>query len=200
MKIRSLLATTALIILPLTSSAQPVVDGVKLIGPGRFAGAIEETATLTVMAIDPTSRIVILKRANGQQLEVTVADVVKNFDHIKVGDNVVSHHTQALILELIKGGSGIRERGESSDAGSAKAGEKPAAYEAKKISFVADVQKVDMKKHVVTLRGVKNTVLLKINDPEQLKLIKKGDQIEGVYAEAVSISVEAAPAKAKAKK
>ena len=200
MKIRSLLATTALIILPLTASAQPVVDGVKLVGPGRFAGAIEETATLTVMAINPTSRIVVLKRANGQQLEVTVADVVKNFDQIKVGDNVVSHHTQALIMELIKGGAGVRERGESSDSGSSKAGEKPAAYEAKKISFVADVQKVDVKKQIVTLRGVNNTVLLRINDPEQLKLIKKGDQIEGVYAEAVSISVEAAPAKANAKK
>ena len=195
MKIRSLIAITALAILPLTASAQPVVEGVKLVAPGKFAGVVEETATLTVMSIDPTSRIVLLKRANGQQLEVTVSAVVKNFDQIKVGDNVISHHTQALVLELIKGGSGVRERGESADAGSANAGEKPGAYEAKKISFVANVQKVDVKKHIVTLRGVKNTVLLKINDPEQLKLIKKGDQIEGIYSEAVSISVEAAPEK-----
>ena len=99
-------------------------------------------------------------------------------------------------MELIKGGNGIRERVESSDSGSAKPGEKPEAYSAKKIAFVADVKKVDKKKQVVTLLGAtNNTVLLKIRDPEQLKLIKKGDQIEGVYAEAVSISVEAAPAK-----
>ena len=57
--------------------------------------------------------------------------------------------------------------------------------------------KVDAKKQVITLRGPERTVKLKIKDPEQIKLIKKGDQVEGVYAEAVALSVEAAPAKAK---
>ena len=196
MKIRNLLALSALAILPLTVGAQSVIDGVKLVGPGRFAGSLEETATLSVTSIDPATRIIGLKRANGEPLEVVAGPEVKNLDQIKVGDNVVSRHTLALVMELIKGGNGIRERVESSDSGSAKPGEKPEAYSAKKIAFVADVKKVDKKKQVVTLLGAtNNTVLLKIRDPEQLKLIKKGDQIEGVYAEAVSISVETAPAK-----
>ena len=196
MKIRNLLALSALAILPLTVGAQSVIDGVKLVGPGRFAGTVEETATLLVTSVDPATRIIGLKRANGEPLEVVAGPEVKNLDQIKVGDNVVSRHTLALVMELIKGGNGIRERVESSDSGSAKPGEKPEAYSAKKIAFVADVKKVDKKKQVVTLLGAtNNTVLLKIRDPEQLKLIKKGDQIEGVYAEAVSISVETAPAK-----
>ena len=196
MKIRNLLALSALAILPLTVGAQSVIDGVKLVGPGRFAGSLEETATLSVTSIDPATRIIGLKRANGEPLEVVAGPEVKNLDQIKVGDNVVSRHTLALVMELIKGGNGIRERVESSDSGSSKPGEKPEAYSAKKIAFVADVKKVDKKKQVVTLLGAtNNTVLLKIRDPEQLKLIKKGDQIEGVYAEAVLISVEAAPAK-----
>ena len=196
MKIRNLLALSAFAILPLTVAAQSVIDGVKLVGPGRFAGTVEETATLLVTSVDPATRIIGLKRANGEPLEVVAGPEVKNLDQIKVGDNVVSRHTLALVMELIKGGNGIRERVESSDSGSAKPGEKPEAYSAKKIAFVADVKKVDKKKQVVTLLGAtNNTVFLKIRDPEQLKLIKKGDQIEGVYAEAVSISVEAAPAK-----
>ena len=196
MKIRNLLALSAFAILPLTVAAQSVINGVKLVGPGRFAGTVEETATLLVTSVDPATRIIGLKRANGEPLEVVAGPEVKNLDQIKVGDNVVSRHTLALVMELIKGGNGIRERVESSDSGSAKPREKPEAYSAKKIAFVADVKKVDKKKQVVTLLGAtNNTVLLKIRDPEQLKLIKKGDQIEGVYAEAVSISVEAAPAK-----
>lgn len=196
MKIRNFLALSAFAILPLTVAAQSVINGVKLVGPGRFAGTVEETATLLVTSVDPATRIIGLKRANGEPLEVVAGPEVKNLDQIKVGDNVVSRHTLALVMELIKGGNGIRERVESSDSGSAKPGEKPEAYSAKKIAFVADVKKVDKKKQVVTLLGAtNNTVLLKIRDPEQLKLIKKGDQIEGVYAEAVLISVEAAPAK-----
>ena len=196
MKIRNLLALSALAILPLTVGAQSVIDGVKLVGPGRFAGSLEETATLSVTSIDPATRIIGLKRANGEPLEIVAGPEIKNFDQIKVGDNVTSRHTLALVMELVKGGNGIRERVESSDSGSSKPGEKPEAYAAKKIAFVANVQKVDKKKQVVTLLGAtNNTVLLKVKDPEQLKLIKKGDQIEGVYAEAVSISVETAPAK-----
>ena len=196
MKIRNLLALSAFAILPLTVAAQSVINGVKLVGPGRFAGTVEETATLLVTSVDPATRIIGLKRANGEPLEIVAGPEVKNLDQIKVGDNVTSRHTLALVMELVKGGNGIRERVESSDSGSAKPGEKPEAYSAKKIAFVADVKKVDKKKQVVTLLGAtNNTVLLKIRDPEQLKLIKKGDQIEGVYAEAVSISVETAPAK-----
>ena len=93
----------------------------------------------------------------------------------KVGDKVVARHTQALVLELKKGGAGIRERGVSTDQGSAQPGEKPAAYEAMKVTFTADVVKVDAKKQVITLRGPERTVKLKIKDPEQIKLIKKGE-------------------------
>ena len=197
MKIRSALATAALVLLPLTASAQqPTADAISLVGPGKFAGVVEAKVTSTVESIDKATRSVVLKRANGELLKVTAGEQVKNFDQIQVGDKVVATHTRALVLELKKGG-GVRERAESSDQGSAKPGEKPASYEAKEVKFVADVQKVDVKKQIVTLRGVEHTVQLKIKDPEQLKLIKKGDQVEGVYAEAVAIAVTAAPAKAK---
>ena len=197
MKLRSVLATAALVLLPLTASAQqPTADAVSLVGPGKFAGVVEAKVTSTVESIDKATRSVVLKNANGELLKVTAGEQVKNFDQIQVGDKVVATHTRALVLELKKSG-GVRERAESSDQGSAKPGEKTAAYAAKEVKFVADVQKVDAKKGVVTLRGVERTVKLKINDPEQLKLIKKGDQVEGVYAEAVAIAVTPAPAKAK---
>jgi Cu/Ag efflux protein CusF len=198
MKIRNALATAALILLPLTASAQqPAAEGLSLVGPGKFAGVVEETLTSTVESIDKASRSVVLKRANGEKLMVVASDQVKNFDQIQVGDKVVARHARALVLELKKGGAGIRERAESSDQGSSKPGEKPAAFEEKEVKFVADVKKVDVKKQIVTLRGVTRTVQLKVKDPEQLKLIKKGDQVEGIYAEAIAFSVVAAPAKAK---
>ena len=198
MKMNRLLATAALVLLPLTATAQqPATEGVSLVGPGKFAGVIEATVTSTVESIDKATRSVVLKRANGELLKISAGEQIKNFDQIQVGDKVVARHTQALVLELKKGGAGVRERAESSDKGSAKPGDKPAGYEANQVNFVADVQKVDLKKQIVTLRGVEHTVQLKVKDPEQIKLIKKGDQVEGVYAEAVAISVVAAPVKTK---
>ena len=47
----------------------------------------------------------------------------------------------------------------------------------------------------MTVKGPKRTVELKVKDPEQLKLIAKGDQIEATFTEAMAISVT--PAKKK---
>ncbi len=65
------------------------------------------------------------------------------------------------------------------------------------VAFIADVQQVDRKKGTVTLRGALRTVTLKIKDPKQLKMISKGDQVEGVFSEAMAVAVVPAGAKAR---
>ena len=52
---------------------------------------------------------------------------------------------------------------------------------------------VNPKTQVVTLRGPQRTVELKVADPEQFKLVAKGDRVEATYTEAMAIVV--APAK-----
>ena len=199
MRIRAALATAALALFPFAVSAQQpaVAEGLTAVAPGKFAGVVEAKVTLVVDSIDKASRSVVLKNAKGETMKVVAGDEVKNFDQIKVGDNVVASYTQGLVMTLKQGGGALRERIDSSEKGSTAAGEKPAGYEVKEVTFVADVQQVDRKNQTVTLRGAVKTVRLKIKDPEQLKLIKKGDQVEGVFAEAVAISVVPAPGKAK---
>ena len=192
------LAIISLLACTLNAAAQPVApssESVTLSAPGKFAGVFEEKAKATVESIDPATRSIILKRANGDTLTLIAGDTLKNFDQIKVGDRVLARHTQALVLEVRKGGAGIRERAVSADQGSAPAGEKPAGYAATRVKFVADVVQVDRKAQIITLRGVERKVRLKVNDPEQLKAVQKGDQVEGTYAEATAISVEPAPRK-----
>ncbi|WP_300452823.1 hypothetical protein [Accumulibacter sp.] len=202
MRLRTFLATAALALAPLAASAQqaPIAEGMTAVAPGKFAGIIEAKVTLVVDSIDKATRSVVLKNDKGELIKIVAGDEVKNFDQIKVGDNVVASYTQGLVMTLKKGGGALRERIDSGETASAAKGEKPAGYEVKEVkevTFVADVQQVDLKNQTITLRGAKKTVRLKIKDPEQLKLIKKGDQVEGVYAEAVAVSVVPAPAKAK---
>ena len=46
-----------------------------------------------------------------------------------------------------------------------------------------------MVEEVVTLKGPQRTVDLKVRDPEQFKLIAKGDQVEAKYTQALAIAV-----------
>ena len=78
MRIRSLLAHAVLVLLPLMASAQQIpAEGVTLVGPGKFAGVFEETATLTVESIDKATRSVVLQRANGEMLRMVAGNEVQ---------------------------------------------------------------------------------------------------------------------------
>jgi len=55
---------------------------------------------------------------------------------------------------------------------------------------------VDMKKKTVAVKNDKGEVVdLHVQDPEQIKLVKKGDQIQATYTEAVAIAMEPAAKK-----
>ena len=161
--------------------------------PGKAMVAQTTKASATVVSLDANTRTVSLKAANGKTYDVVAGPEVRNFDQLKVGDLVTAEYVQALSLELKKrapGTSGIREATVDQGAARTKLGEKPGVAGAHQITAIADVVAVDTKKHLVTLKGPKgNQVDLNVQDPEQLKNIKKGDQVEVVYTEAVAIAV-----------
>ena len=160
--------------------------------PGK-AGAMETVkVTATITAIDKATRDVTLKGPQGNEMVVTAGPEVKNFDQLKVGDQVNLNYMEALTLELKKGGGMVVARTEKAGAAGAKPGEKPAGAVGRQVTVVADVVALDPAKQVVTLKGPQRTVDLKIPDPEQFKRIAKGDQVEATYTQALAIAVEPA--------
>jgi hypothetical protein len=186
-----LIFSASLIAVP-AFAQQPKAEGAAAVvtAPGQAAGAELVTVSARVQAIDKQKRLIVLKGPQGNEFAVVASPEVRNFDQIKVGDQVVARHYEALTLQLIKGGSGIRERVESGTAARAAPGERPAAGAASEVRVIADVMAVDAKKQTVRLRGPYRTVDLKVRDPNQLALVKVGDQVEATYVDATAISVE----------
>ena len=160
--------------------------------PGKAAAMETVKITATITAIDKATRDVTLKGPQGNEMVVTAGPEVKNFDQLKVGDQVNLNYMEALTLELKKGGGMVVARTEKAGAAGAKPGEKPAGAVGRQVTVVADVVALDPAKQVVTLKGPQRTVDLKIPDPEQFKRIAKGDQVEATYTQAVAINVEPA--------
>jgi hypothetical protein len=172
---------------------------VKATEPGKVTVADAVQVAATVQAIDKAKRLVTLKGPAGNVFMVQAGPEVRNFDQIKVGDQVVARYVEALTLELKKGGgSGIRERVEREGAAVAQPGERPGVAAGRQITAIADVVAVDTARQTVRLRGVERTIDLKVRDPKQLALVKVGDQVEATFTEAVALSVEPVPAAAKA--
>jgi hypothetical protein len=168
--------------------------------PGKATVARTVEVSAQVLAIDKATRTLTLKSPKGEVVDVVAGEEVRNFDQIKVGDNVVARYVAALTLELKKtkvaaGDPTVRE-------GMAKAqpGERPAVAGARQITAIADVTAVDPQKSTITLKGPRGNVMtLNVLNPDQFKVVKKGDQVEVTYTEALALTVEPAPKPAAAK-
>jgi len=188
--------------LGLPAAAQPASASsglVKASAPGHASLSRTHKVVATVEAVDAAKRAVTLKGPGGKVIALTVGPDVRNLEQVKVGDRVVVGYHEALSLTLMKGGKALPGASHTADAVRAPAGERPGGVVAEEVTVTADVVAVNARTHMVTLRGPKQEVDLYVADPEQLKLIKVGDQIDAVYTQAVAVSVEPATAQAKKK-
>jgi hypothetical protein len=161
-------------------------------GKATVARAVEISAR--VVSIDKATRTVTLKGPKGNVVDVVAGDEVRNFDQIKVGDLVVARYAQALTLELRKVKGAVGDVTVSQQAARAQPGDRPAAAGARQVTAIATVIAVDPKKSTITLKGPRgNVVVLDVQNPDQFKVVKKGDQVEVTYTEALALSVEPAP-------
>lgn len=161
------------------------------VAPGQASLAQELTASATVTAIDLETRQVSLKNAEGETFDIVAGEQVANLPNVKVGDKVMLKYLQILDVELLKGTAGIRKRIVEVDGERAGADEKPGGGVGMKVTIYADVIGLDKQQQTVTVRGVDETLTIKINNPEQFNLIAEGDQLKAVQTKAIGIGIVA---------
>ena len=193
MKFTPLLATAALLGI---LAAPPVLaqssDTKVTTSPGKASAARTRTLTATVTEVDAAKGHVTLKGPKGNEVPLKVGPDVRNLAQVKVGDKVVVKYLESLSLTLMKDGKAVRAANETSGAARTPAGAMPGGAVAEQVEVTADVIGVDQKNQILTLKGPKQTVEMRVQDPKQLKLIKVGDQIQAVYTHALALSVEPA--------
>lgn len=169
--------------------------------PGKAAIVRAVEISAQVVGIDKATRTVTLKGPKGDVVDVVASEEVKNFDQIRLGDFLFVRYAEALTLELKKTKVKAGEPTVAGEAAKAKLGERPAVAGARQVTALADVIAVDPKKSTITLKGPRgNVITLNVQNPDQFKVVKKGDQVEVTYTEAIALSVEPAPKPAAAKK
>jgi Cu/Ag efflux protein CusF len=192
MKKLPLILAATLLSTPLLVQAQNQPQAAVVVEKAPGAGAVTEAVQLQgkVKSVDKKTRAVVVVGPNGNEILFNLSDEVRNFDQIKVGDLVTLTYAHALALELRKSEKKeLRTRVDSENAVTAKPGEKPGVMVEKSVRVIADVVAVNPKAQTITLRGPKRTLELAVKDPAMLQKVKVGDQVEGVYVEAVAMTV-----------
>ena len=187
-----LVLVTVLAAFPAAAQQKPDVQGGTIVSsePGRAGAVRAAEMSAQVVSIDKTSRTLSLKGPSGKVADVAISPEVKNFDQIKVGDFVFVRFMQSLALELQKTKGGTAA-GSSEAVMTAKPGERPAVAGAREVQAIATVTSVNKKDKTISLKGPRgNTVTLDVQNPDQFKVVKVGDEVRVTYTEAVAVSVE----------
>ena len=153
-----------------------------------------QKAVATVEAIDPASRLVTLKGADGRSLVVKAGPEVRNLPQVKVGDRVTVSYQEALLAEVVKPGTG--SSGVSTMTSRAAPGERPSAEIVDEVRLPVKIYAVDTFQNIVEVTGPRGyNRRIKVADPkarEFIRGLKPGDEVQVTFREAFAVSVEPA--------
>lgn len=154
-----------------------------------------EEITATVTAIDPKTRLLTLRSADGGELVIEASDQVRNFEQIEVGDRVDVSFYEALVAE-------VTDAPPSSETGSqpvvidsrrAPLGERPGGAVTLVQTAVVTIDAVDPDENIVKFTGPDGEPReVAVMRPEMQKFIKTlspGDRVQVTYGEALAVAV-----------
>ena len=155
-----------------------------------------QTISATVARIDAKQRLVELKKGD-EVRTIQVPAEVRNFDKIKVGDEVAVTYYEGLAAEFKKKGTGTPIGTVDATTGTARMPEgsgRPGAAVGNRVKTTVVIESVDKATHSVTFTGPAGmTRTVDVVDPKAQKFIselKKGDEVELTYVEALAVTVE----------
>ncbi|MEC5384854.1 hypothetical protein VVD49_03925 [Uliginosibacterium sp. H3] len=153
----------------------------------------------TVVAVNLKTRLVTLRSKDNETFQLTAGEEARNLDQLKPHDIVKAKYAEAIAMQLKKV-KGEAHTTVDTMVGRTPKGKKPGGLFEREVSFVADVTAVDTAAKVVTINGAGGRVVdLTVTDPANLAAVKVGDQVEGVFAQSLEITVTGKKEAAKAK-
>jgi hypothetical protein len=156
----------------------------------------QRTTTATIEAIDATTRMLSLRKSDGQHVDVRVPDDVKRFSSLKVGETISATYYENIVLILKPSGTTEPPVDKASAANTPAASGARAGTIATQQTITATVDAIDMKVPSISFKGPRGWVYSsKVQDKAALAKVKVGDRVDITWTEALLLSVDTPKAK-----
>ena len=194
MKIKTILmAMIPALMLAFTGYAQSPTAGATAKSKPGAEGAIEVgaiTATSKVTAVDAAKRTVTLTNDAGETNTYQLGRNVRNFDQIKVGDQVKATLLESVAVAVTKS-SAAPDTGARSVVAVAPKGAMPGVVMAKTRQITAKIVSVDPEARTVTVEGpMGGKPTIKVGPNVNLGELQTGDDVTLRITDALAIRVE----------
>jgi Cu/Ag efflux protein CusF len=171
-------ALTALLVPPAALAAQKPVSVAETV-----------TKTVTIVAIDKSSRAVTLQDDHGFTLDVLCGPEVQRFDALKVGDKVTFSYHESMVSAISRPGDKPKEP--ISTTMSRASGAKPGGSIAQQMTAAVTIEEIDPKIPSVSVKTDDGRRMsFKVEDKKNLEGYKAGDKVNVTYTQALAVSVQ----------
>lgn len=185
----------SIVALLLTTTAVLAANEDAMMEKPSFSASQTMTISAVVEAIDHESRVVTVRKPDGESLTFTASDEARNLDQVEVGDVLIAEYTESVSIEVMANDGMEADAAEASAMARTKKGEMPGFAAMDATVVTATVEEINLEMNTFKLKGPDGTVNEYVaRNPDNLKRAAVGDLVVITVTESVAISVEAQPA------
>ena len=185
---------TIFVALSLVGVIAAASDEVAMDEKPSFFASQTMTITAVVEAIDHETRVVTLRRPQGDTVTFTAGEEARNLDQVAVGDIVNAEYEEILSIEVVANDGTEPTMLELGGMERSAKGEMPglAAFDAQQV--ISTVEEINLEANTFKLKGPDGTVNEYVaRNPDNLRRSEVGDLVIITTSQAVAFSVEVGP-------
>ena len=153
------------------------------------------TVTAVVEAIDHETRVVTLRKPDGEEITFTASEEVRNLPQVQVGDVLVAEYVESLSIQVMADDGMGTDAAEMAAMGRAEEGAMPGFAAMDSTVVIAKVVEINLDANTFKLAGPDGVVEEFVaRNPDNLRRADVGDLVVITTTEAVAITVEHQPA------
>ena len=151
--------------------------------------------TAEVTAIDHETRVVTVKRSDGEEITFTASEEARNLGQVGVGDILTAEYIESIDVQVFPNDGMEPEAAAAVAVARAKEGDMPGFAAMEQTVIVTTLEEVNLENNTFKLKGPQGNITEYVaRVPENLRRVEIGDLVVITITDAVAIVVEEKPA------
>ena len=161
--------------------------------PSLFASQ-SRTVSAVVEAIDHETRVVTVRKPDGEEITFTASEEARNLPQVQVGDVLVAEYVESLSIQVVADDGMGTDAAKMAAVGRAEEGAMPGVAAMDSSVVVAKVVEINLDANTFKLAGPDGVVEEFVaRNPDNLRRADVGDLVVITTTEAIAVTVERQP-------
>ena len=159
-----------------------------------FSARQSMTLSAVVEAIDHETRVVTVRKPDGEAITFTASDEARNLDQVDVGDVLIAEYVETVSIKVVANDGMEADAAAVSAMARTEEGEMPGFAAMDASVTTATVEEINLENNTFKLKGPDGRINEYVaRNPENLKRAMVGDLVVITVSEAIAITVEEQP-------